>query len=829
MHRISKWKLALIIAVFVFSALYLLPTIPGLYGKLYGYFNIWMQDRVSPPDVQSSADGDFIRFVIPDDLPMGVSVVEASNTIQDIVERRLSALGAGNKAETLGESEGSHFSFVDVIFTDLYIKFTQPKIKADLEEIITKLDLGGEPPLVSLPPELPTGEHDGSIKLSITKADVPSGKSMQETVSDIQTNMREQLIAQEMTAADFTFSSDTRSEVYVKFSPKKNITELNNLISGMHLYGGIPIALRPIFPNNVLKQGLDLKGGFHIVQELDVKKAMDMYLDTQAKDVILGSLKSADILCREDTGVKKTLEKQGVNAIVVRPYASETSGVNQAQAIADMKGKLTSLGFSNVQDTSVDGPELKANMSIEQDIGDLIDNILDGKNPLIVTVSIRQRLQGVEREDYLDTAEETLDKLELFDEPRRLQVTEKTAIFSVQLSEESAAKLAEQNIDMVMRTLENRINKFGVAESTIRRVRNRPQILIQVPEEQNPSKTLKAITDPAILSFKMVVPNPTSGAGMWMGNESDPEPSPDELPSGTEVRRHSEGGWRVLYSETFMGGQHLKSNSATVRQGEMGQPEVIMFLNGDGRRKFAEVTGQHVGEYTAILLDDIIHTNPRISEKISTSSARITGDFTEEEADYLAKILKAGSFPAPMKSAEERTIGPTLGKAAISRGKMAFTIGISLVVIFMLIYYKLSGAIVVIALLFNFQIILAVLAGLGAALTLPGMAGLILTVGMSVDANVLILERIREELRSGKTIRSSIDSGYQKAFWTILDANVTTGLTALVLYEFGTGPIKGFAVTLSIGILVSMFTALFVTREIYRWIYNRRSVTKLSI
>ena len=491
--------------------------------------------------------------------------------------------------------------------------------------------------------------------------------------------------------------------------------------------------------------------------------------------------------------------------------------------------KLEDLGFSDIKETLSEGPELTAIMDPERDIGDLVDSILGGSNPLIVTIPIKQRLQGADKEDYLDTAEKILDDLKLFDKPRRLQLTDKTVVFSVQLSEGSARDLAEQNIDMVMKTLEERINKFGVAESSIRRVRGKPRILIQVPEEQNPAKTLKAITDPAVLTFKLILPDPVSGAGEWRGGPETPEPSPDELPVGAEVRQHAEGGWRVMKSEPFMGGHHLKSNSSVARQGQMGQWEVLIFLNSEGRSKFSDFTEDHVGEFTAILLDDVIHTAPRINEKINTSSARITGDFSEEEADYLAKILRAGSFPAPMKLAEERTIGPTLGEAAINRGKLAFAIGITLVIVFMLFYYKASGIIAVIALLFNFQIIMAVLAGLGATLTLPGMAGLILTVGMSVDANVLILERIREELRTGKTVRSSIDSGYQKAFWTILDANVTTGLTALVLYEFGTGPIKGFAVTLSIGIIVSMFTALVVTREIYRWIYRKRTITKLSI
>jgi preprotein translocase subunit SecD len=385
-------------------------------------------------------------------------------------------------------------------------------------------------------------------------------------------------------------------------------------------------------------------------------------------------------------------------------------------------------------------------------------------------------------------------------------------------------------MDTVMQTLENRINKFGVAESTIRRVRGKPRILIQIPEEQNPTETLRAIKEPGVLEFKLVLPNPAGGSSGWYIGPQQKLPSPDELPPEAEIRKYVEGGWFVLDPKPFLeGSTDLKSNSATVTRGQFGKPEIIMYLTPEGQQKFSEFTEAHVNERTAILLDDVVQSAPNISEKISTRSARITGDFTVEEADYLARILRAGAFSAPMKTAEERIVGPTLGQAAIYRGKLAFAIGISLVIVFMIIYYKWSGVIAVVALLFNFQIILGILAGFGATLTLPGMAGLILTIGMAVDANVLIFERIRDEIRSGKTVRSSIDSGYQKAFWTILDANVTTFLTALVLYEFGTGPIKGFAVTLSIGIMASMFTALVVTREIYRWAYRKRSITKLSI
>ena len=835
MYRISKWKLALIIAVFVFSGLYLLPTIPGLYGRLYGYFSgpdIWMQDRIPRPDVQRDENGEFIRFVISGSLPKGVSIVEASDSIQNIVGRRLTALGAGEEVEELQESNNdSQFSFSSIDFIDLYIMFNQMKSKADLEDIASKLELGGEPPLVSRPLEFPSeGEYEGSIKLTIATDDAPEGKSLQDAVRDIQLKLQEQLTAQELTASDFRFGGSAQHEVHVRFKPQRSKAELDTLISDLQLYGSMPLALRAVFSDNKLKQGLDLKGGFHVVQELDVKTAMDMYLDNQAKDIILDSLKSKDIVIRsERAGVRKTLEKRGNNTIVVRPYGSQDSGISEAQAVASMKEKLASLGFSDIKETTSDSPELVARMDIEQDIGDLVDSILGGNNPLIVIINIRQQLRGDARAEYLKEAEKTLNDLELFDKTQRLQETEKTAVFSVQLSEGSAKSLAEENIDMVMKTLENRIDKFGVAESTIRRVRNRPRILIQVPEEQNPAQTLDAITKPGVLEFKLVRTNPVTSEP-WSGRLGSP-PSPDELPANVEVREYPDQGmWYVMDSRAFLyGHEHLRSNSATVARGQFGRPEVIMYLNRKGQSEFSRFTGDHVGELTAILLDNVVKSAPRINEKINTASARISGDFTEEEANYLAKILRAGSFPAPMKIAEKRIVGPKLGQAAINTGKLAFAIGITLVVVFMLIYYKLSGGIAVIALLFNFQIILAVLAGLGAALTLPGMAGLILTVGMSVDANVLILERIRDELRTGKTVRSSIDSGYQKAFWTILDANVTTLLIALVLYEFGTGPIKGFAVTLSIGIIASMFTALFVTREIYRWIYRKRTITGLSI
>ncbi|MGB9596107.1 MAG: protein translocase subunit SecD, partial [Candidatus Poribacteria bacterium] len=527
-------------------------------------------------------------------------------------------------------------------------------------------------------------------------------------------------------------------------------------------------------------------------------------------------------------------EKSGDTTIIIRPFVEEGSNVDPAQNILNVRQKLINMGFSenSITDVSKEEPELNLSVSPDRDINDIVNTIFNGSNPLFITITIPERFQGVDREEYLKTARETLDKIEYFDSPKvmsLLRPKENTVVYSIKLSMESAERLAKENIDTVMKTLENRINKFGVAESTIRRVSGRPRILIEIPEEQNPTQTLAAIKSPGILQFKLVKTNPMSG-GPWHGQAGTPEPRQDQLPPGSELRYDVDGNWYVLDSEVFMQGSDLKSNSAQVSRGEFGSPEVIMYLTSDGQRKFSEFTGAHVNELTAILLDDVIQSAPRINEKISSPSARITGSFTDEEADYLAKILRAGAFPAPMRVAEERIVGPTLGAESIRRGQLAFALGLGLVVLFMLVYYKWSGAIAVTALIFQVQIILGILAGFGATLTLPGIAGLILTIGMSVDANVLIFERIREELRTGKTVRSAIDTGYHKALSAILDSNVTTVITGLILYEFGTGPIKGFAVTLIIGLLANLFTAVFVTREIYNWTYyRRRHLERLSI
>lgn len=260
-----------------------------------------------------------------------------------------------------------------------------------------------------------------------------------------------------------------------------------------------------------------------------------------------------------------------------------------------------------------------------------------------------------------------------------------------------------------------------------------------------------------------------------------------------------------------------------------GTPIVSIEFDREGARSFSRVTGANVGKFLAIVLDEKVHMAPRIKTKIPDGRAIIEGSKDMEEANDLAIVLRAGALPAPVEIIEERTVGPSLGKDSIVQGTFSGIIGIGLVILVMIIYYRLSGAIANIALLFNLLFLLAVLAGFHGTLTMPGIAGVVLTIGMAVDANVLIFERIREELRTGKTIKAAIEAGYARATVTILDSNVTTLMSAIVLYQFGTGPIRGFALTLMIGISASMFTAIVLTRAIFDWMTDKYQLKQLSI
>jgi len=289
----------------------------------------------------------------------------------------------------------------------------------------------------------------------------------------------------------------------------------------------------------------------------------------------------------------------------------------------------------------------------------------------------------------------------------------------------------------------------------------------------------------------------------------------------------------VLHEKAELSGDKLDKASTKIGQGydpkTSGKPYVSLEFNKSGARIFKTVTGQNIQRRLAIVLDDVVYVAPVIQDKIPNGQAQITGTFTLEEVQDLVIVLESGNLPAPVKIIEERTVGPSLGNDSIRAGLRAALLGLAIVVVFMVIYYGLSGLVAVVALIMNMGIILAVLTSLQGTLTMPGIAGLILTIGMSVDANVIIFERIREELKSGKTVRSSVDAGFSRALVTILDANITTLITALVLYQFGTGPIKGFAVTLSIGIVGSMFSAIVLAKAIFDNMITNVNREKLSI
>ena len=284
----------------------------------------------------------------------------------------------------------------------------------------------------------------------------------------------------------------------------------------------------------------------------------------------------------------------------------------------------------------------------------------------------------------------------------------------------------------------------------------------------------------------------------------------------------------LLKKRTLLTGEYIIDARVQI-DSQLSAPYVSLSFDRRGARLFEQITGQNIKKRLAIVLDKRVNTAPVIQDRIGGGRAQITGSYSMDEARDLAIVLRAGALPAPVKILEERTVGPSLGKDSIEKGFKSMLLGGAIVVAFMLIYYGLSGAIADLALILNIVFIMGGLAFFGATLTLPGIAGVILTIGMAVDANVLIFERIREEIRLGKKPRTAIEGGYSKAFVTILDANVTTLIAALVLFQFGTGPVRGFAVTLSIGIIASLFTAMFVTRVVFDYLYVQRRLRTISI
>ncbi len=428
--------------------------------------------------------------------------------------------------------------------------------------------------------------------------------------------------------------------------------------------------------------------------------------------------------------------------------------------------------------------------------------------------------------------QENIQKFEklLDDEFKDLRIVSKTPAAE---SLEIVMNLPDRESDYIKRlaaeqaleTIRNRIDQFGVSEPDIRN-QGEKRILIQLPGIKDTERAKQLIGKTALLEFKLLDEihdvNAAINGSVPPGSELLYQVSYDPA-TQREVKTPY-----LVKKQALLTGAYL-TNARVQIDSQFNDPYVSIDFDKKGARIFARITEENVKKRLAIVLDGKVYSAPVIQEKISGGAARITGNFTSETAHDLAIVLRAGALPAPVDIIEERTVGPSLGTDSIKTGLISMCVGGLLVVLFMIVYYKGAGLIADAALILNILLIAGGLAAFQATLTLPGIAGIILTIGMAVDANVLIFERIREEIKIGKTPRSAVDAGYQRATLTILDANVTTLIAALVLFQFGTGPVKGFAVTLSLGVLSSLFTALILSRLIFDYFLIKRKTQRLSI
>lgn len=583
--------------------------------------------------------------------------------------------------------------------------------------------------------------------------------------------------------------------------------------------------------SRTIKQGLDLKGGMYIVLEVDLPTLMEtlaenkdgkfnrsiasvrnqlkripeanfftLFTTTSGENNLklsryyydYGSNNSDIIVALQDEAedainrvleilvnrvdqfgvAEPTIQKQGNQRIIV-----ELAGVQDSERARALLESTALLEFFIVKDINTTNQLMVR-----------IDQVLKGDESI---AAVTKTTIDKKSNEFQESDDQTVSVSELFGETEGSEASSDSAVVDENI-------FAERPFSAMLRNLGQTI---GVPEKNVYAVKK----ILERPEVQ---EKLAAV------------------GGMFLfSNKAEEYP----LVDGTLEMMYSL--FLVEDAAELTGGvvEEAKANLGSQGSTSAGQPIVNLTMNSDGARKWSIVTGSNVGRQVALVLDKKVHMAPNIREKISGGSTLIEGFADINEAKDIAIVLRAGALPAPVDIIEERVIGPSLGADSVRSGTLSIIIGLGLVLVFMLIYYRFSGLIADFALIWNILLVLAVLASLQATLTLPGIAGLILTVGMSIDANVIIFERIREELRKGKTPKAAVKSGYDRALTTIIDANMTTVIAALVLWQFGTGPIKGFATVLFWGILISMFTAIFVTRTIFNSLTSRKGFTKLSI
>jgi len=498
-------------------------------------------------------------------------------------------------------------------------------------------------------------------------------------------------------------------------------------------------ALKKYLPSDKIHLGLDLKGGMHLLLELDTIKLMENMIDRK-----LVALK--DSMIREGVRFLALDKRNNTLSVSIRP--------EQKDKLYNIIGK--------------EFPDLKAGGS--------------------------------------DTTGDTLH-------------------LSFIIPDNEIAGIKDNAVRQALETIRNRIDQFGVTEPVIVQ-QGENQLLVQLPGVKDPQRALELIGKTAQLEFKLV---DEDNITRFQGGS---------VPEGSEVltmrTRNRETGIytttsMLLKKQALLTGELLTDAKVRIGGEFNNEPYIAIEFDSEGARLFDKITAENVGKRLAIILDNTVYSAPVIKERISGGKASISGGFTMDEAKDLAIVLRAGALPAPVKVVQNITIGPTLGQDSINKAVKATFVGSILVIIFMIVYYRLSGVIANIALLLNLLYLLGAFSALKATMTLPGIAGIALTIGMGVDSNVLIFERIREELRLGKTVRAAVDGGYTKAWVAIFDSHITTLITACVLFIFGTGPIKGFAITLIIGMIINLFTAVFGSKAIFDLILMKYKPRKLSI
>jgi SecD/SecF fusion protein len=576
--------------------------------------------------------------------------------------------------------------------------------------------------------------------------------------------------------------------------------------------------------SRTIKQGLDLKGGMYIVLEVDLPTLMETLAENkdgkfnrsiasvrnQLKQIPEANFFTLFTTTSEENNLKLSryyydygssnsdiivaLEDEAEDAInrVLEILVNRIDQFGVAEPTIQKQGNQRIIvelaGVQDSESTALLEFFIVKDINTTNQLMVRIDQVLKGDESL---AAVTKTTIDKKSNEFQESDDQTVSVSELFGETEDSEASSDSAVVDENI-------FAERPFSAMLRNLGQTI---GVPEKNIYAVKK----ILERPEVQ---EKLAAVGGMFLFSHKA---------------EEYP------LVDGTLETMYSL--FLVEDAAELTGGvvEEAKANLGPQGSTSAGQPIVNLTMNSDGARKWSIVTGSNVGRQVALVLDKKVHMAPNIREKISGGSTLIEGFADINEAKDIAIVLRAGALPAPVDIIEERVIGPSLGADSVRSGTLSVIIGLGIVLVFMLIYYRFSGLIADFALIWNIVLVLAVLASLQATLTLPGIAGLILTVGMSIDANVIIFERIREELRKGKTPKAAVKSGYDRALTTIIDANMTTVIAALVLWQFGTGPIKGFATVLFWGILISMFTAIFVTRTIFNTLTSRKGFTKLSI